>query len=165
MKKSPPMTLVLMSAMLTACSNGEPNDGGVLITLKDNQPCFYLYDEKDNNQKTYNYHLLLENSEPSVNNEKEGQDTYFTGDLPILKNPESCFMFSDFKYRLNDIYVVSSSKYSASAYFCLTEHNSKLQINQAEYVRDSQGYFEQICTDKAYSNHRGFWWRLKRWLF
>lgn len=165
MKKSLLMILILTTVILSACKKGEPNDGGVLITLKDNQPCFYLYDEKDNNQKTYNYHLLLENSEPSVNNEKEGQDTYFTGDLPILKSPESCFMFSDFSYRLNDIYVVSSREYNASSYFCLVEHNGALQINQAEYVRDSQGYFTQICTDKAYSNHRGFWWRLKRWLF
>lgn len=159
--------LIILMALtaLTACSNGEPNDGGVLITLKDNQPCFYLYDEHNNNEKTYNYHLLLENSEPSVNNEKEGQRISFTGDLPILKSPESCFMFSDFNYRLNNIYVVSSSKYSASAYFCLVEHSGALQINQAGYVPDSHGYFTQICTDKAYSNHRGLWWRLKRWLF
>lgn len=163
MKKLPLMILVLTSVILTACDG--PEYGGVLITLKNNQPCFYLYDEKDNNEKTYNYHLLLENSEPSVDDEKEGQDTYFTGDLPILKSPESCFMFSDFSYRLNDIYVVSSSKYSASSYFCLVENNGTLQINQAEYVRDSQGWSTQVCSDKAYSNHRGIWWRFKRRLF
>lgn len=163
MKKLPLMILVLTSVILTACDG--PEYGGVLITLKNNQPCFYLYDEKDNNEKTYNYHLLLENSEPSVDDEKEGQDTYFTGDLPILKSPESCFMFSDFSYRLNDIYVVSSSKYSASSYFCLVENNGKLQINQAEYVNDSQGWRTQVCSDKAYSNHRGIWWRFKRRLF
>ncbi|OPH38930.1 NF045616 family extracytoplasmic (lipo)protein [Moraxella lacunata] len=163
MKKSLLMILVLMSTILTACDG--PEYGGVLITLKNNQPCFYLYDEKDNNQKADNYHFFLANLNPFVDIEKEGQDTYFTGDLPILKSPENCFMFSDFSYRLNDIYVVSSREYNANSYFCLVENNGKLQINQAEYVRDSQGYFTQICTDKAYSNHRGFWWRLKRWLF
>ncbi|MDH2274428.1 NF045616 family extracytoplasmic (lipo)protein [Moraxella porci] len=159
------LTILMVLTALTACKKGEPNDGGVLIALKNNQPCFYLYDEKDNNQKADNYHLLLENSEPSVDDEKEGQRISFTGDLPMLKSPESCFMFSDFSYRLNDIYVVSSSKYSASTYFCLVENNGKLQINQAEYVRDSQGWSTQVCSDKAYSNHRGIWWQFKRWLF
>ncbi len=159
--------LVILMALttLTACMNGEPNDGGVLMVLKGNQPCFYLYDEKHNNEKTYDYHFLLANLNPSVNNEKEEQDTYFTGNLPILKSPDSCFMFSGFRYRLNDIYLVSSAKYSASSYFCLVENNGKLQINQAEYVRDSQGYYTQICTNKTYSNHRSLWWQLKRWLF
>lgn len=165
MKKPLLMILVLMSTILTACMKG-PTENGILIALKDNKPCFYVYGEEHKDTDAAEYLLHLANLNSSVDNEKEGQSIFFRGELPILKGADSCFVFpQEFEYRLNDIYVIESSSHYTSSDFCLVENNGTLQINQAEYVRDSQGWSTQVCSDKAYSNHRGIWWRFKRRLF
>lgn len=125
-----------------------------------------MYGEEHKDTDTVKYLLHLANLNPSLDNEKEGQSIFFRGELPILKGADICFVFSqEFEYRLNDSYVIESSSHYTSSDFCLVEYNSKLQVNQTEYVNDSQGLSTQICSDKAYSNHRGVWWQFKQWLF
>lgn len=48
--KLPLIILLVLTTMLTACKKG-PAEGGELIILKDNKPCFYLNDAKFETEK------------------------------------------------------------------------------------------------------------------
>lgn len=86
------MILILTTVILSACKKG-PTEGGVLIVLKNNSPCFYLYGEEHKDKYAEEYILHLANLNPFVDNEKEGQTLFFRGELPTLKNSDSYFVF------------------------------------------------------------------------
>ncbi len=171
-------TLILGTA-ITCQAMSKPDDGQVNITIKNNQPCFYLSGytrkvelEKDISKLTYA--IIFEGSKDLfiVHN------TY----LDIPNTPQNCLPISEMEaltsqptINLDKPYGIElklgiESEYANGANyvseFCITKNNNTYKIVEADRGRVAPNLDEvtNYCTDNELEESKGWFQKLKDWV-
>ncbi len=173
------ITTLMLGTSITCQAMSKPDYGQVNITVKDDQPCFYLSGytrevelEKDVNKLTYA--IVFEGSKDLfiVHN------TY----LDIPNSPQSCLPISEMEaltsqptIRLNKPYgielklgirneYVNGANYVSE--FCIIKNNNTYKIVEADRGRVTPNSDEvtNYCTDNELEERKGWFQKLKKWV-
>lgn len=173
------ISTLLLGTSITCQAMSKPDYGQVDITVKNNQPCFYLSDytrevelEKDINK--LKYAIVSEGAKDLfiVHN------TY----LDIPNSPQSCLPISEMEALTNqpttsldkpygvELKLGIKDEYSNGANyvseFCITKNNNAYKIIEADRGRVTPNSDEvtNYCTDKELEENKGWFQKLKEWV-
>lgn len=173
------ISTLIIGTSVTCQAMSKPDYGQVDITVKNNQPCFYLSSytrevelEKDVNKLTYA--IVFEGSKDLF----IAHNTY----LDIPNSPQSCLPVSQMQaltsqstISLNKPYGVElklgiEDEYSNStnyvSEFCITEDSNDYKIVEADRGRVTPNLDEvtNYCTDNKLEEKKGWFQKLKEWV-